>query len=106
MEFSREVKVELNCLRIRSEHGLIRWAESAFQLPPARLPYTEYTADFVCGCIAGHAADTRTFFIVNLKHAWLASYTVRKLLFGPDGWRSRLGYRLMHDDGIAVHFGT
>ena len=106
MEVSSQVQVELNCLAVRSESSLIRWAVTAFNLPAEPLPYTSYSADFTCGRIASHVAKSRTFYVVSLKHAWLASLTVRRLLFGSNGWSSRLGYQLMHDDRIAVHFGT
>ena len=49
MEISSEVKLKLNCLTVRSEDELIRWAVRAFELPSEQLPHTEYTADFTCG---------------------------------------------------------
>ena len=106
MEISSEVKLKLNCLTVRSEDELIRWAVRAFELPSEQLPHTEYTADFTCGCIARNVAKTRIFYCVELNNAWLASRTVRRLLFHGNGWRSRLGCQLMHDVGIAVHFGS
>jgi hypothetical protein len=105
MQSSGEVTVVLNFLRIRSEDDLKRWAATAFQLPQAPRPYTDYTSDYVRGCISGHAASTRTFFIVRPKYRWLASLTVRNIIFGKNGWKYWLGYPLMHDDGISVHFG-
>lgn len=106
METSREVRLELNCLTIRTEDSLIRWAVAAFELPSEVRSHTEYTADFTCGRIASHLEKTRNFYTVELRNAWLASRTIRRLLFREGGWRSQLGYRLMHDAGIAVHFGT
>jgi hypothetical protein len=106
MEVSGDMTVELNCLRIRSERALILWAVDAFELPPAKLPYTDYTADFTCDSIAARVTDTRIFYTVQLKHAGFASFTVRRLLFGSRGWSKRLGYPLVHDYGISVYFGT
>ena len=106
MEVSAEVTVELDCLRIRSERALILWAVGAFELPKAKLPYTDYSADFTCDSIAAHVTSTRIFYVVRLRHPRLASFTIRRLLFGPKGWSQRLGYPLVHDYGISVYFGA
>jgi len=67
MEISSEVKLKLNCLTVRSEDELIRWAVRAFELPSEQLPHTEYTADFTCGCIARNVAKTRIFYCVRAQ---------------------------------------
>jgi len=104
MDISREVRLELNCLSVRSEDALIRWAALAFSLAIENPPLTEYTADVTLSRIAKHVEITRVLYIVKLKHSWLASRAIRRLLFRADGWQSKLGYQLAHDAGISVFF--
>jgi len=94
----------LNCLSVRSDRQLIAWAVDAFGLPAGKRPYTDYTTDFVCGAIFGHVGDSGASHVVLLRHRWLMSMEVRRIIFGKDGWCERLGYPLAHDYGFCVGF--
>jgi len=73
----------LNCLSVRSDRQLIAWAVDAFGLPAGKRPYTDYTTDFVCGAIFGHVGDSGASHVVLLRHRWLMSMEVRRIIFEP-----------------------
>ncbi len=98
------MEIELDCLMVRTEDGLINWAVGAFELLPGRLPYTRYTVEYVASCIAAHATDRQEHYNVRLQRKWAASLTVRRILFGRKGWAYRLGYGLMRHSGVVVTF--